>query len=359
MLRRRGFTLIELLVVIAIIAILVALLLPAVQRARESARRNECRNNLKQIGLALHNYHEAHNVFPPGMISSVPIPNPPVATTPQRASPQEAFLQNNNGITFHGQSWMFHLLPEIEQTQLYQTWNPNHNVWLNTVAPSMITVTTTVGSKYAVGLQAAQTDIKYFYCPTRRNVMQRDRYQFVRTVDPTVTRGGNDYVGCAGSGWAFDNSSPTNAQTYRAMYNLTPANLANPSVALTYIPQSQNRGVFYPNSSNTFASLSDGTSNVIMVGEKQMLNVNLAVLNFPDRQSDDGWAWGGSATMFSARHGINKGLHFAGAGSDHGSLAFFLFGDGSVHSIGENVNITTFQNLGSIGDGFKINQNSF
>ncbi len=88
---KRGFTLIELLVVIAIIAILIALLLPAVQQAREAARRTQCRNNLKQMGLALHNYHDVHRAFPPGYIRS------------------------------HGTGWSAFLLPYLDQAPLYNT----------------------------------------------------------------------------------------------------------------------------------------------------------------------------------------------------------------------------------------------
>ncbi len=82
--RRRGFTLIELLVVISIIAVLIALLLPAVQAAREAARRSQCVNNLKQIGLALHNYHQTNDCFPPGALGFA---------TRQQREPQQCQLQ--------------------------------------------------------------------------------------------------------------------------------------------------------------------------------------------------------------------------------------------------------------------------
>src|SRR5450432_1678919 len=89
-----GFTLIELLVVIAIIAVLIALLLPAVQQAREAARRTQCKNNLKQMGLGLHNYHDTYNMFPPGALTA-------------------------GGDNLWGMSWYIRILPNIDQSVVF------------------------------------------------------------------------------------------------------------------------------------------------------------------------------------------------------------------------------------------------
>src|SRR4051812_37748601 len=119
--RRRGFTLIELLVVIAVIGVLIALLLPAVQAAREAARRSQCTNNLKQIGLALHNYHSSNNVFPIG----------------QGVCCFSTIL-NDTG-TGHGPSVLVYLLSNMEQQSLSNAFNFTHGnlasgalTWLNT-----------------------------------------------------------------------------------------------------------------------------------------------------------------------------------------------------------------------------------
>ncbi len=100
----RGFTLIELLVVIAIIAVLVSLLLPAVQQAREAARRTQCKNNLKELGLAVHNYHDVYSKFPSGN------------TRVQRGSDSKWIIQG---------PWTVTLLPYLEQANLYNQWNFN------------------------------------------------------------------------------------------------------------------------------------------------------------------------------------------------------------------------------------------
>src|SRR5580765_2165272 len=104
--RRVGFTLIELLVVIAIIAILIALLVPAVQKVRDAAARSQCGNNLKQIGIALHSYHDARKVLPPGASADkAPWKNPTTAADAD-----------------WGSSWMIYLLPYIDQGPLANVW---------------------------------------------------------------------------------------------------------------------------------------------------------------------------------------------------------------------------------------------
>lgn len=107
----RGFTLIELLVVIAIIAVLIALLLPAVQQAREAARRTQCKNNMKQIGLAMHNYHDQCNTFPYGVM---------------------------NVGTYHVRdTWMQQIMPMIEQGNMYTSYQADMSQWVMDVAPAI------------------------------------------------------------------------------------------------------------------------------------------------------------------------------------------------------------------------------
>jgi prepilin-type N-terminal cleavage/methylation domain-containing protein/prepilin-type processing-associated H-X9-DG protein len=134
---RRGFTLIELLVVIAIIAVLIALLLPAVQAAREAARRSQCINNLKQIGLALHNYHQTNDTFPPGAVST----------------------NANFGTTWQGHSCLGMMLPFLEQNAIYSSINFNYY---------------SVGELNGINQSARQTQINSFLCPSDGNAKNTD-----------------------------------------------------------------------------------------------------------------------------------------------------------------------------------------
>jgi prepilin-type N-terminal cleavage/methylation domain-containing protein len=138
---RAAFTLIELLVVIAIIAVLVALLLPAVQQAREAARRTQCRNNLKQIGLALHNYHDSHNIFPPGETSN----------------------QSDDPLYGHGPG--VDLLPYIDQANIYNKFNfTSGSTWAccgGTSDPNHVQAITSIISTYLCPSSSAAKTANY------------------------------------------------------------------------------------------------------------------------------------------------------------------------------------------------------
>jgi len=145
--RRHGFTLVELLVVIAIIGILVALLLPAVQAAREAARRISCTNNSKQIGLALQNYHDTHNTFPPEAVYGNGVYN------------------GDKEGPYH-YTWMFMMLPFIEQTSIYENTDIRFPIWLGPGGAPQPVVSTQVGA---------------FQCPSETALKLSDTRQMAYT----------------------------------------------------------------------------------------------------------------------------------------------------------------------------------
>ncbi|MFK7777646.1 MAG: DUF1559 domain-containing protein [Gimesia sp.] len=331
--QKKGFTLIELLVVIAIIAILIALLLPAVQQAREAARRSTCKNNLKQIGLALHSYNETHGVFPPGSV--VTLTNGGSGNTIRWRPWIEAGTPG--GVGTQGTSWMFQLLPFVDQATIFNKWNNNTNVMGNRIV--------------------AEVNIPGFYCPSRRGKvrkldekLQLDETPGATTITNPFTKGGTDYGGCSGAGNCFSDTFAGGGHESLGV---------GASKEWLGTLGGGHLGIFYPNSDTAIRDINDGTSNTLMTGEMQRLRGSNSTLSL------DSWAAGGVANIFDTDtagsssengSGVNKGINggqYEAPGSDHIGGAHFGLADGSVRFISENIDNTTLNRIGT-ADGGKI-----
>jgi prepilin-type N-terminal cleavage/methylation domain-containing protein len=307
---RRGFTLIELLVVIAIIAILIGLLLPAVQKVREAAARMSCKNNLKQIGLAMHNYHDAMNGFPPGYTSNA---------------------AGSDG-TGPGWGWAAYLLPYLEQGNVHRL--IDFNVALTAAGPHDT---------------ARQSNVPFLRCPSD---VRQDPIALSEFVSP----------GALGTSLARSN--------YVACYGNTPFLGEDPVVPAQHltIDGISGRGMFYRNSRTRMADVRDGLSNTLMVGERSAKNsISTWVGVVPGstwRSVNDQANYGGIPTNLATslvlghacrQHPPSTTLGVAeDFSSSHINGINVVFSDGSVRSVHGGVSMQVYPFTATIADGLAI-----
>ncbi|WP_250846849.1 DUF1559 family PulG-like putative transporter [Aquisphaera insulae] len=319
--RHRAFTLIELLVVIAIIAVLIALLLPAVQSAREAARRAQCTNNLKQIGLAMHNYHETHGQFPcgylilPGGNANMGTPDP---------------LTRDTG---PGWAWGSLLLPYMEQSPLYASLNVNLPCW------SMANTT------------GARTSLNAFLCPSvSESSLQYD----------VKDEGGNVLARFSRSHYAAS-AGRREAWGYAADDWTTLAD-----------------GPIYRNSRTRAASVTDGLSNTIFVGEhsavlsdKTWVGIVPGAIGCPTPRFATSWC-DVAATQALVHSGPNVGedpplIHppnarsakLCGMFAEHPDGCNVLMGDGSVRFARSSISQAVWPALATCSGGEVISADSY
>jgi prepilin-type N-terminal cleavage/methylation domain-containing protein len=288
--RPRAFTLIELLVVIAIIAVLIALLLPAVQQAREAARRSQCKNNMKQLGLALHNYHDTSSIFP---LNSSYSGGPAV----------------NNRSGFVG------MLPYLDQANIYNQMNMSAS---GIVAPN---------------LAFTQTPLTVLLCPSDPDALKTNLLG--QDAGSSTAMAASDYAFCLGD---YTNVSTTTGATQTPQYG---------NGVLT-----SSRGMFSRgNWSARMRDVTDGTSNTIALGESignwcgwqigwgfQSFATTAHVINYQN-----------SVLKNSASIGTHDNC--IGFRSQHIGGAHFLLADGAVRFVSENISGVTYNALASRAGG--------
>ncbi|MEZ6062151.1 MAG: DUF1559 domain-containing protein [Planctomycetaceae bacterium] len=354
--KRPAFTLIELLVVIAIIAILIALLLPAVQQAREAARRTQCKNNLKQLGLAHHNYHDVYKSFAPNI--NIIWDGPPWDISKRVWGGSQA-------------SHLVNLLPYIEQAPLYQSINFNNAA---TVKP---------WAQMINGKLLNETVIAAYQCPSE------SRGSMYSGGADLPSRAMTNYAGCTGS----------TAQAGRGLCNMVsivgdggplfdPDNdgedwfgrLTIGQYFRTDTPHPNNISGVIPRSSwaANIRDITDGTSNTIMMGEvrgacsdalgywapgvgggwadsESLWFSTTAPINFPTCPGENGnpTLAAGGGTGCRSHLAWNTAMGFK---SLHVGGAQFAMCDGSVRFISQNIDHTLYQQLGDRWDGYPVGE---
>jgi len=303
---RSGFTLIELLVVIAIIAILIGLLVPAVQKVREAAARTQCQNNLKQIGLALHAYHDAYKRLPPGGVAQLRIPAPPSSEA--------------------GISWQVLILPFIEQGNLGVKFDQ------------------TLGFRSTINWPLAVFQVPIYLCPSASVLKSTNAAE----MSGTSTNGGGavtlpdfpytvHYIG---------NPGPKNGTLYAVDAPAT----TNGGLA--------KQGVLYRDSKTRLTDITDGTSNTFLVGE-QSFNSNKDGYRCWIRgcNSNDTCASVHNVTypLNSFPYNGSTGFNDTSFGSEHPGGANFLLCDGGVRFITNSIDFRTYQSAATRDGGEVVN----